>query len=134
MMIDKLSSSWKRGFETARAVSIHSNGERAGERMGAALFCGAKLISTGFNTYGKTHPASKNHKFISSIHAEHAALIKRQHYEPSGNLILYVYRETHRGVACCSKPCVFCETYIREAGVRRVRYVGVNGEAEEMKL
>lgn len=102
--------------------------------MGAALFCGGKIISTGFNTYGKTHPATSNKEYISSVHAEHACIIKRQHYEPSNNLIMYVYREDSKGIPVCSKPCQQCEDIMRMAGIKRVRYIDIKGNAAEMKL
>ena len=132
-----ISSSWRRGFEVAKAARVYSNGLRPGELMGAALFSGPILVSIGFNTFGKTHPASSNKKFNRNIHAEHAAIIKRK-YLIDKNLTMYVYRETsnHSGIKSpsISKPCESCMQILHIAGVKRVRYFNILGEIEEIKL
>ena len=128
----KLISSWKRGFDAANAARLYSNGERPGRKLGAALFSGSTLISIGFNTFTKTHPVVKFDKYYKNVHAEHAAIIKRQHYDNGNNLILYVYREDHSGKPVCSKPCSSCQSILRLANVKRVRYIDETGKHNEM--
>ncbi|MGI4811883.1 MAG: hypothetical protein ACRYGG_00870 [Janthinobacterium lividum] len=134
--MNNLSASWKRGFDVAKAARLHSNGVRPGEKLGAALFSGPILVSIGFNTYDKTHPAASNKKFNRCIHAEHACLIRRQ-YHADKDLVMYVYRETstHKGVVTpsISKPCESCMQLLSLAGVKRVRYFNLLGEVEELK-
>lgn len=131
--MEKLPASWKRGFAAAKSAREHSNGERPGEKMGAALFSGSILVSVGFNVYDKTHPSTINSEFyIRGIHAEHSAIIKRRHYDDFGQ-VLYVYRETIHAPAC-SKPCVSCMAIIKLAGIKKVRYINSNGIPEEMKV
>jgi tRNA(Arg) A34 adenosine deaminase TadA len=131
----KLTASWKRGFAAAKAAKEYSNGDRPGEKMGAALFSGSILISIGFNTYDKTHPSSKKKNF--SVHAEHACIIKRQYKEDGNNLTMYVYRETqvNKGVLLpsISRPCENCLGILKLAGVKRVRFYG-KVDPEEIKL
>lgn len=127
-------SSWKRGFDTAKAARLYSNGDRPGRKLGAALFSGSTLISIGFNTYCKTHPSVKFDTFEKNIHAEHAAVIKRQHYDNGNNLILYVYRETNTGNPACSMPCASCQAILALANVKRVRYIDESGGFSEMHL
>ena len=110
--------SWQRGFDAAKAARLYSNGDRPGRKLGAALFSGSNLISIGFNTFCKSHPHVKFPTFDKSIHAEHAALIKRQHYDNGNNLILYVYREDVDGKPVCSKPCPTCMAVITLANVK----------------
>ena len=125
--------SWKRGFEAARVARLHSNGERPGRKLGAALFSGSNLISVGFNTYGKTHPRLKYATFEKNVHAEHNAIIKRQYYTNS-NLVIYVYREDHAGNPVCSRPCSTCLSILTLANVRKVRYIDEKGQFVELTL
>jgi deoxycytidylate deaminase len=134
-----LSASWKRGFAIAKVAKEYSNGDRPGEKMGAALFSGSILVAVGYNTYEKTHPNATNakeKKYLLSIHAEHQALLKRRYIDDS-NLIMYVYREIsdNKGflTQAISKPCLNCQIIMRLAGVKRVRYYSEKG-IEEMKL
>ena len=125
--------SWKRGFDAARAARLYSNGERPGRKLGAALFSGSNLISIGFNIFGKTHPKLKYANYEKNVHAEHAAVIKRQHYDDS-NLIIYVYREDGTGKPVCSRPCISCQAILTLANVRRVRYIDETGQFAEMHI
>jgi tRNA(Arg) A34 adenosine deaminase TadA len=101
--------------------------------MGAAIFSGPNLISFGFNNYNRTHPDSRGKDFDYSTHAEHAAILKIQHYDNKKNLIMYIYRETSFGVSS-SKPCKMCFGKLRGAGIKRVRYFDENGTAREDKI
>jgi deoxycytidylate deaminase len=130
----KIIKSWKRGFDAAKAARLYSNGDRPGRMLGAALFNGSNLISIGFNTFAKSHPHVQFATFDKNIHAEHAAVIKRQHYDNGNNLILYVYRENCEGKPVCSKPCPSCQAILSLANVRWVRYIDNNGQHAEMHI
>jgi len=125
-----MNRSWKRGFETAKAASLNSIAPRHARKVGAALFSGSVLLSLGHNSYNHGHP-----KASWNIHAEHRALLRRQHYDVNGRgLILYVYREVRSGAAACSRPCRNCQILLREAGVRVVRFVNESGQFDQLAL
>lgn len=128
------SNSWKRGFLAARVASYLSNAPRVGVRVGAALFSKSNLIALGFNTYGQTHPFAQDKGFNRPIHAEMKCLLKRRHFDSNAGLVLYTWRERDDGSPGCSKPCVMCELAIREAGVRRVRFLSASGQMAEITL
>ena len=130
----QITKSWKRGFDAAKAARLYSNGERAGRKLGAALFSGSNLISVGFNIFTKTHPSVQYETFDKNVHAEHAAVIKRQHYDNGNNLIIYVYRENAEGKPVCSKPCPSCQVILALANVKRVRYINDKGQFTEMHI
>ena len=132
--MSEITKSWQRGFDAAKAARLYSNGKLPGRRLGAALFSGSTLISVGFNTYAKTHPHVQYATFDKNVHAEHAAIIKRRHYDNGNNLILYVYREDHTGTPVCSKPCSSCQVILTLANVKRVRYIDNEGNYKEMHL
>jgi deoxycytidylate deaminase len=126
----------QRGFDASFAAAELSDAPRAGLRMGASLWVGARLLSVGYNLYGRSHPASANTGgFLRSTHAEHMCLLRRRHYDRmSGKLTLYVARMRSDGSFGCSKPCANCIKLCKVAGVVKVWFLGYNGKAEEMTL
>jgi deoxycytidylate deaminase len=132
--MENLPRSWRRGFEAAAAVRQYSVAKTPSYKLGAALFNGSRLVSVGFNVYGKTHPSSRERNFDKNLHAEHAALIKRQHYDGDAGLVLYVYRENRTGRPVCSRPCSNCSSLARLGGVGRIRFVNEDGQFVEEKL
>jgi deoxycytidylate deaminase len=138
LLIRNLPNSWRRGFEAAEAASIYSDGVKLGERLGAALFAGPRIMSLGYNVWAKSHPASRHPKFDRCVHAEHMSLIKRRHYVNSNNLVMYVYRAKRENfkdaIAACSRPCKNCCMLLELANVRRVRFIDENGIPAEMRL
>ena len=127
-----LSRRWRRGFDAAQAALQHAVPPRGSTalRMGAALFCGANLVSIGFNDCSRSHPDTK----LKMIHAELMALIRRRHYDDPDNLVMYVYRQSALGKPACSKPCPMCMACMVTAGIRRVRFVDSRGRYAEIKL
>ena len=123
-----------RGLSVALAASLLSNAPRTGLRLGAALYHGSRLLSIGANRWS-THPASDNNDvFCRSLHAEHCALVRRQHYDAPSRMTLYVARRREDGTLGCSKPCQNCMALARLAGVRRVWFYNTEGKPEEVAL
>lgn len=123
-----------RGLSVALAASLLSNAPRVGLRLGAALYHGSRLLSVGANRWS-THPDSDNNDvFCRSLHAEHCALVRRQHYDAPSRMTLYVARRREDGSMGCSKPCQNCTALARLAGVRRVWFYDQNGQAKEVLL
>jgi deoxycytidylate deaminase len=123
-----------RGMSIALAASLLSNAPRTGLRLGACLMAGSRLLSIGANKWS-THPASDNNDvFCRSLHAEHCALVRRQHYDVLSRMTLYVARRREDGTLGCSKPCANCMALARLAGVRRVWFYNAEGIPEEVTL
>jgi tRNA(Arg) A34 adenosine deaminase TadA len=82
------------------------------------------LLSTGTNSYTKTHPMQKQYAtrcgepLKQYLHAEIAALVKArgEPYE------IYIERTAKNGGTALAKPCPICEMAIKEAGIKVVRY------------
>jgi deoxycytidylate deaminase len=124
-----------KSFDVALAASLLSTAPRIGLRMGAALYAGSRLLSVGCNWYNRTHPSSGNHKDYSlSVHAEHAALLRRQHYENTKGMTMYVARMRADGSLGCSKPCSNCLDLCRIVGVQRIRYFDHDANQKELIL
>ncbi len=122
-----------RGFSVAFATAQLSDAPRAGLKMGSALYSGSRLLAVGANRW-HSHPASDNNGFCRSLHAEHVAILRRQHFDkPSGRLTLYVARRLADGTIGDSRPCANCMNLCKEAGISRVWFYE-QGAREEATL
>jgi deoxycytidylate deaminase len=123
-----------RKLEVASAAALLSDAPRTGLCLGAALYCGARLLSVGANRW-HSHPDSDNADFTKTLHAENVALIRRKHYDaPRGRLTMYVARQREDGTPGCSMPCLNCQKLCKLAGVSRIWYYNRSGKPEEIKL
>lgn len=123
-----------RGFDTAFAAAMLSDAPRVGLRMGASLYTGNRLLSVGANLYGRSHPASRKAEgFLCSTHCEHVALVRRQHYDVTSRLTLYVARRRSDGTVGNSRPCLNCLKLCKLAEVGRVWFYE-NGARKEITL
>ncbi|MGH7974895.1 MAG: deaminase [bacterium] len=113
-------------FDLARKVSKLSDHKRFS--LGAVIVNGSKIISVGTNKV-KTHPKS-THPY-NSLHAEMAAILAAK--QDISKCELYVYRETKNGTRATSKPCIYCQVMINEAGIKTV-YYSMNGSFETMAM
>ena len=135
-----LTSRWKRGFEAAISALTESDGKCPGEKMGASVFHGARLLSTGFNLYSKTKPGNSHRLdsgfvFDSSIHAEQMAIDRIKHYDYNNKkLTLYIARVDGNGKMACSRPCSVCVDYMKEHGIKVARFINEHGAPEEMVI
>jgi len=87
-------------------------------QLGAVIFKGGKIISSGYNS--------------GWVHAEHSALKKLKPNRAKGADILVV-RVNKTGLTM-AKPCDNCQLRLRKNGIKRVFYTNANGEMEIMKL
>jgi|SRR5690242_17961026 len=126
-----MNESWKRGFDTAKEGARLAKAPRHSRKVGAALYSGPRLLSIGFNSYAQTHP--NDHRGYS-IHAEHRALLRRQHYSTHRKQIIYVWRETADGQPANCTPCAHCIELMREAGIGIVRYINDERNPVEVKI
>ena len=90
------------------------------------------VVKVGENTY-KTHPRFKrvypDGTTGSHMHAEMNVL----RFAKPGD-VLEVIRFKKSGGRAMAKPCEHCMRYIREAGIKKVRYTNSQGDWETMKL
>ena len=85
----------------------------------AFVVAGGKIQSVGYNV-GKTH-------------AEVKALKQLWPNKRKGTKV-YSMRWTKGGKWGMSKPCPRCEAYMREAGVKVVYYVDLDGQMQRIRL
>lgn len=95
-------------------------------------------ISTGFNSYTKTHPLQKyfsqkagdsEHK--SCVHAELVAILRARGKEIHS---IVVERKESNGILGMAKPCKACEEAIRAFGIKMVFYSTQEGIHESYEV
>lgn len=85
----------------------------------AFVVVGGKIQSIGYN--------------IGDTHAEVKALQQLWPNKRHG-VKVYSFRWRKNGTMGMAKPCIHCEKYMRDAGVKVVYYSDSNGQIQKMKL
>jgi deoxycytidylate deaminase len=140
IQVKALTKRWVKGFDAASTAAEKSNGKTRGMKLGAAIFHGNRFLSSGWNLFGKTKPgnshrSSKGHIYNTATHAEQMAVDQIKHYDYSNaKLILYVSRISATNKMVCSRPCNTCIDYMREHGIRVVRFINEQGIPEELVI
>ena len=116
-----------RMVERLRKVAMRSAKPESGRyRIAAAVLDKqGRVLSTGTNSYMKTHPKQKeyaekvaqHHK--SFLHAEISALVKVKNGTPYK---MVVVRVGNNGDLRLAEPCPICKEAIRQAGIKVVEY------------
>ena len=104
-----------RFFTIAKHMSYKSPHEF---KHGCVIVKGSRIISKGYNS-NKTH--TKAPCPFKTIHAESHALLSIKRSKTMG-ATAYVYRGTKDGLNADSKPCIYCESMLRSAGIKKVYF------------
>ena len=131
-------------FKAAKKCAEQSNYNGASSaKIGAVAVFRHTIIAQGRNQ-DKTHPLQQryniyrynvngNHYYPSKMHAEMELISKIRYLDVNiSEVEIYVYRETKSGQKALAKPCLACETALRELGIRRVYYTGNNSYISEI--
>jgi hypothetical protein len=137
-MLTLMKTSWETGFRAAKDSAKLSNGRVTAKKTGSALMSGNKVVSIGYNIFGKTHPSYQDidedgEDFLRNSHAELMCLVRRRHHD-SRNLTIYIWRELDNGLPANSRPCKFCRKLIKEYGVRKIRFIDEGGQFVEERI
>lgn len=108
-------------------------------KIGAIVELGGKVVSFGVNSE-KTHPLSPNSENQSprrQTHAEVKAIINALHCLSPSDLCkatVYVVRRRSDGSRALSKPCKFCQQFMRSFNIKYAYYTNERGEIELLIL
>ena len=128
-------------FDVAAKIAKLSNHPRV--KIGCVVVEHGRIISSGANSYTKTHPIQKrldklrfDGETTAKVHAEVAALVPLiKNKTDLSKARIYVYREHKDGSLGCSRPCCGCMSLIKECGIKRVLYTNNEGYVcEDLKL
>ena len=131
-------------FKAAKRCAGQSSYNGASSaKIGAVAVFRRTIIAQGRNQ-DKTHPLQQryniyrynvngDHYYPSKMHAEMELISKIRYLDINFSEVeIYVYRETKSGQKALAKPCLACETALRELGIRRVYYTGNNSYISEI--
>lgn len=95
-------------------------------------------ISTGFNSYTKTHPLQKyfsekagDSEYKTCLHAELQALLRARGKHIHGIKVERIEKNGKFGMA---KPCASCQEAIKAFGVKQVIFTNQNGDYESYEI
>ena len=94
-------------------------------RLGAVLAKKNRVVSTGYNNMGKSHPLqqkyAKNVNFTLGLHAEVASCLGIPMLDIK-DATLYVVRLLKDNKTALAKPCSTCQNFIYNVGIKKVIY------------
>lgn len=102
-------------------------------RIGAVIFKGSRIISSGKNEFKNSGVPYKYRKTKLSIHAEQAALEGIDWRKLKGCSI-FVIRVNRSGKISMAYPCEYCIKTLNHVGIRWIYYTNRNGEVKRVKL
>lgn len=107
--------------------------------IGAAVAFGNRVISTG-TCSTKTHPQNPKVKAETpktQLCAEISAVLHALRVVSKDKIkkcSIYVARQRRDGTTGIARPCIFCQTFLRELGIKNVFYTTSTGCIEQMEI
>lgn len=95
-------------------------------KITAVIVINGKPISYGWNNIDKTHPVMG----LRRKHAEITAINRCKHKINLNKAILIVYGEDKFGNTIKSKPCKYCQKFIKKFNLKKIVYSTPNGYQE----
>ena len=104
------------------------------KRVGAVIFNKKIIVSRGHNytlkSARKLHP--KYMRYKGPVHAEMDAILKAKTNLKGMNIL--VVRLGFSGKLRYSKPCKYCQKYLRATKIKHAYYISRNGDINRMEL
>jgi deoxycytidylate deaminase len=123
-------------FNAAKeAAMLVDTGHNYPHKIGACIFKGSKIISTGKN-YVRSCSRIKDIylKHPYTLHAEQNAVINAPIGKSLKGCSIFVIRLTPAGNLSMAMPCVYCMDTLRYKGIRKVFFTNYDGDIELFKL
>lgn len=102
-------------------------------RMGAVIFKGSRIISSGKNQFKNSGVPYRYRKSKLSIHAEQDALDGLDWNKLKGCSI-FVIRVNRSGIISMAYPCEYCIQTLDHVGIKWVYYTNHVGEVKRTKI
>lgn len=113
---------------------LEASKSKCHHRIGAVIFKGKRIISTGRNYSLKSahnlHPSFQ--KYPGSVHAEMDAILKAK--RPLKGMSIFVVRLSVNNNVRLARPCIWCEEYLRRVGIKKAYFTSNNEKIEEMMI
>lgn len=97
-------------------------------RIGAVVFKGKRIISSGHNAIRSSTISPKYRFWPNSLHAEQAALLGINWSTLRGCSILVIKISKTQGLMSNAKPCRICMNLLDYVGIKNIYYSNEQGE------
>lgn len=117
-----------------RAIEEAKQSEYHPYKMGAVLFKGSRILSSGHNEIrgnGKIHPKYKY--FDNTIHAEQAAILNLKDWGKAKNADILIVRINNSGKFSLAYPCPMCQGFLKFLGINKVYFSNRDGNISHIK-
>lgn len=98
-------------------------------KIGSVALYKGRVVSYGRNTNKSHARLIRDFGYHSGTHAEALALMKAHKCDT-----LFVIRITKNGNISCSKPCVRCLAFAKQAGIEKIIYSDWSGNFREINI
>ncbi len=104
-------------------------------KMGAVIFKGSRILSSGFNEFRASKILPQHKRFIHTLHAEQAALVNaRTNWTNFKNCSILVMRTNMSGNLSLAYPCKYCKSSLQHIGIKWVYFSDRKGQIVKEKL
>ncbi len=103
-------------------------------KIGAVIFKGSRIISSGFNKFRSSSIPLKYRKYEDSLHAEQSALLNADNWKLLKNSSILVIRLNKSGNLSMSFPCQYCYNSLEYVGIKWIYFSNRKGEILKEKL
>ena len=117
----------------ASAALEESRKSPLGYRIGCVAVVSGKIAARGHNHY-RTYSKDGFIKNTCSCHAEIDVLRKCLKQQICKKISLYVMRTSSNGDVACSAPCIDCFLKMKEFNIKRIVYIGHDGELKKKNM
>ena len=96
-------------------------------KFAALIVQKGRVISIGLNYQFKTHPMIQLVHKHKTVHAELNAIVRTVNKDLLKGSTIVVYREDRFGNAAMSRPCVTCQYFLNQYGIKKMVYTNEEG-------
>lgn len=117
-----------------RAISEAQSSEYNPYKLGAVIFKGPRILSSGHNEIrgnGKIHPRYKD--YDNTIHAEQSAILNLKDWGKAKNADILIVRINNSGNFSLAYPCPMCQRFLQFLGINRVCFSNREGHINWVK-
>lgn len=102
-------------------------------RIGAVVFKGKRIISSGHNGVRSSAISNKYKEFYNSLHAEQMAVMNISWSRLKGCSILVLRMSKSKEILGNAKPCPMCQKLLKTIGINDIYYSNKNGEIVKLE-
>ena len=117
-----------------RAIQETENSEHPYYGIGAVVFKGSRIFSSGHNSFRSSTIPDKYKRYPHTLHAEQCAINGLDWDQLKGSSILVVRISLQSGNISMGFPCQYCYQTIKHVGIKNIFYSNRKGEIVKKRV